>query len=187
MSRIVVAGVVLLGLAACAAPQRRASPMLNDARLSAMSERAQERQKTDPAGPAMRRMLSNRTRVTMGGGHGVQVSYATPDGRIYLWYPGNREVLAGRWRIVESNAVVRTRTSAYEFPQTRVCFDYGMNSYNPVTRKSGEECMHAAIMKMFAGQSVAGDRFGLSRRKAVPHVLKPTDRIDLGAGSAGGR
>jgi hypothetical protein len=188
MSRIVIAILICLGLAACVAPQqRRPIGRLTDEKLADMSQKAKDGETARKLKDGVRRMLNGRTRVVGGGGHGVQVVYTTGNGRSYLWYPGNQTVLAGRWRIVEQMATVRTATNAYEFPQTKVCFDYGNNSYNPVTGKTGEECQHAAFMMMFSGRSVAGDKFGLSRRKAVPFVLKPTDTIDLGTGAAGGR
>jgi hypothetical protein len=89
--------------------------------------------------------------------HGNQVEYLDSDGRCYLWYPGNAVVLVGRWRCDES----------------RVYFQYGVNTYNPVTGAIGGQWeSHAiALWSVSIVESVPGDILGLKR--GLPFVLKP--------------
>lgn len=92
-----------------------------------------------------------------GDSHGNQVEYLDPDGRCYLWYPGNTVVVVGRWRCDES----------------RIYFRYGYNSYNPVTGVIGgqwEPCP-VALWSLSIVEAVPGDILGLARR--LPFVLKP--------------
>ena len=106
----------------------------------------------------------NKTRVSFGPGHGTQVSYMRGDGAVFLWYPGNRVVLRGRWR-------TDGRT---------ICFRYGPNTYNPVTGRAGAEweCRPSDVFARTTVDRVAGDVFGLARRNAVPFVLAP-DRTTI--------
>src|SRR4029453_11353963 len=41
----------------------------------------------------------DHTRISFSPGHGTQVSYMRADGTVFLWYPGNRVVVRGRWLI----------------------------------------------------------------------------------------
>lgn len=43
--------------------------------------------------------IENKTRRSFNGGHGTQISYGAPDGRYYLWYPGNDRILSGEWKM----------------------------------------------------------------------------------------
>jgi len=65
---------------------------------------------------------SGNTFVYYGRAHGVQVEYYSANGRNYLWYPGNRRAVPGRWKLSNKKTI---------------CFQYGGNTYNPVTRKRG--------------------------------------------------
>jgi hypothetical protein len=106
----------------------------------------------------------NKTRVSFGPGHGTQVSYMRSDGAVFLWYPGNRVVLRGDWRIQDG----------------RVCFRYGANTYNPVTGRGGGgwECRPIGAFSRTTVDRVPGDVFGLTKRNTVPFVLAP-DRTTI--------
>jgi hypothetical protein len=106
----------------------------------------------------------NKTRVTFGPGHGTQVSYTRSDGAIFLWYPGNRVVLRGRWAVRSGH----------------ICFLYGPNTYNPVTGQAGGRwnCRPAETRARNLVDRVNGDVFGLATRNAVPFVLAP-DRTTI--------
>jgi len=93
--------------------------------------------------------------------HGNQVEYLDPSGRCYLWYPGNPVVLVGRWRCDES----------------RVYFQYGGNTYNPVTGVFGGRWEPCPITLWSASivEAAPGDILGLER--GLPFVLKPHPAI----------
>ena len=109
----------------------------------------------------------NQTRISFSPGHGTQVSYMRPDGSVFLWYPGNKAVLRGRW-LIEGRA-----NSAY------VCFQYGSNTYNPVTKQPGGgwSCRQADVFARITVDRVPGDLFGLANRQSVPFVLTPERTI----------
>ena len=117
--------------------------------------------------------LASKTRRTSDQVHGTQVSFATPNGQSYLWYPGNKVVLAGRWKTEDHTIEVRKGGSIVaRKTQPRVCYDYGPNTYNPATGKGGGwECTNFINLRFAGGENTPGDVFGLSRRKAVPFVL----------------
>lgn len=68
------------------------------------------------------------------GPHGVQVFYVTADGDSFLWYPGNRRVVHGEYRLIgnapEGLLPKRGRVDGIKFK-------YQPNSYNPVTGRRG--------------------------------------------------
>lgn len=94
-------------------------------------------------------------------GHGTQVEYMARNGKAHLFYPGNKKVLHGKWKL--------ERTSN---PKVfNLCFSYP-NSYNPVTGHSeGWECQPAGFALTDVVDSVEGDALGLAKRDAVPFVL----------------
>ena len=116
---------------------------------------------------------SAETRKTFQGGtnnmtfsaHGTQVEFLSKDGRTALWYPGNGIVLPGRWRLVGADP-----TTGF---QDNICFQYGANTYNPLTLNYGGnwECEGIALYQGHVVERVAGDPFGLDKRGAVPFVL----------------
>ena len=113
------------------------------------------------------------TTMTFGASHGTQVEYLGAQGRSYLWYPGNRVILDGRWRYTPF------RTASAVLPG--ICFAYGANSYNPVTgARGGWECEPVAVYRAHVVETVAGDIFGLSTRPEPPFDL-PADRTTLSA------
>lgn len=79
--------------------------------------------------------------------HGNQIEYYDTRGASYLWYPGNRRVVAGEWRAEGAS----------------VCFRPGENTYNPVTREHGRS-WHCSSFSDLTGDivdSVTGDLFNL--------------------------
>ena len=100
-------------------------------------------------------------------GHGVQIEYTAPDGNMYLWYPGNRQVVTGTWRLDG---------------ETHICFNYQSNSRNPLTGNSGGrwECQYVTIQSDRITERAAGDLFGLAEREMVPFRLQRRDDSDLG-------
>ncbi len=81
-------------------------------------------------------------------GHGNQVEFYSPDGRAFLWYPGNAKAVPGRWMINGED----------------ICFLYGRQYLNPVSGKWGGEwnCSNIARWSERFVDTIAGDAFGLS-------------------------
>src|SRR5262245_18657366 len=106
-----------------------------------------------------------KTRVSFTEQHGTQVSYMTSNGQIFLWYPGNGIVLPGLWKMEEA----AIKNLAF----VAVCFQYGLNTYNPVTKERGGKwsCAPADILARTNVDGADGDVFGLERRSAVPFRL----------------
>jgi hypothetical protein len=88
-------------------------------------------------------------------GHGNQIEYLDPSGHCYLWYPGNSIILTGRWRVDEAS----------------VYFQYGSNTYNPVTNVQGGGWEKQSLARWSRGivDHRPGDIFGI--QDAFPFVL----------------
>ena len=105
----------------------------------------------------------NRTIMYFGPGHGTQVEYYAPNGVSWLWYPGNRTSLPGRYKVEGSN----------------ICFQYGPNTYNPVTGSRGGtwECGPIAFHDNSIVETLQGDVFDLADG-TIPFILEP-DRVTI--------
>jgi hypothetical protein len=116
----------------------------------------------------LRAFLNNTTSQEFNEYHGTQIEYLGADGRTYLWYPGNRSALAGRWTI---------QNGTYG---ESVCFQYGSNSYNPVTHASGTawDCTPVGIYVFDKLTVVSGDIFHLASGN-IPYVLPSRTNISL--------
>ena len=99
------------------------------------------------------------TQMTFSPGHDTQVEYLAKGGGAWLWYPGNTRILAGEWKT--------------DGPD--ICFRYGGNTYNPVTkhRGGGWECTRLKVHSSVVVEQKKGDVFGLTGRKKVPFDLSP--------------
>ena len=115
--------------------------------LLALSARAQE--------------IGGTTNLTRDPGHGTQIEYLSPEGRAFLWYPGNRDILPGVW----------------EMQGDKLCFAYGENTYNPVTGHQGGsfECAPLDFYFKYLSERAKGDVFGLETRRRVPFDLTGKD------------
>lgn len=113
---------------------------------------------------AIAQVQSDITVMSFDAGHGTQVGYRGPDGRYFLWYPGNQIVLPALWKS-ESG---------------QICFVYGPQTYNPVTKEEGGDwkCISLEILNRYVLETAEGDIFGLSQRITVPFVL-PKQRTTL--------
>lgn len=134
--------------------------------------------------------LANKTSVSNSRQHGPQASYASPDGRVFLWYPGNDTILEGEWKIRASPDFLRTRNpdgtsnitrrdrlqrgKTYG-PAAEICYRYGENTFNPATKKKGGvwECVLASLHLSKPKKFADGDTLALARGGPVPYV---TDR-----------
>lgn len=113
--------------------------------------------------------ISNRTLLFYDSAHGTQVEYFGSNGVSFLWYPGNRVVVQGRWKIATGENKVQN-----------ICFSYGENTYNPVTghRGSGWQCRPLGNFFVHFVEDARGDVFGLAKRQQVPYIL-PTARTTI--------
>ncbi len=111
-------------------------------------------------GSASAQQLAGTTSMFYERGHGTQIEYLAPNGKSYLWYPGNRIVLMAPWR-QQGN---------------RICYRYAGNTYNPVTGSRGGKwnCMPLASYRSMLVEQKSGDVFGLAKQTTVPFVLPRT-------------
>ena len=127
-----------------------------------------------------RAYYSGYTRNTFDPWHGTQVEYNAPDGMSYLWYPGNRVIVKGRWKVETSTSkavepvVVANKVVTTVRPQPYlICYQYGLNSYNPVTKQRGGNwsCRPLPDDKYLGTERMKGDPLGLSTSVGVPYPL----------------
>ena len=88
--------------------------------------------------------------------HGNQIEYYGPDGRAYLWYPGNRGVVVSEWRIEGEDYCERSPS----------------NAYNPMTQEWGGKWERRPVHRLLATKvdAARGDVFGLSTGR-IPYQL----------------
>lgn len=117
-------------------------------------------------------MLCGRTVFYFDESHGNQIEYFAPDGRAQLWYPGNRAVVSGSWKITHNS----------DDPNLAgICFRYGANSYNPVTKEYGGKWNCSSFERhteILPTRSIVGDIFGLSDN-TIPMVLPAKPRVNI--------
>lgn len=87
--------------------------------------------------------------------YGTQVEYFSPNGKTFLWYPGNRDVVRGEWKANKGQD---------GYPQT--CFRYQSNSVNPYTKVPGGnwQCAQSIYFMFTDVQRIKGDAFGLAQQ-----------------------
>ncbi|MGB1234616.1 MAG: hypothetical protein ACPG5U_02655 [Planktomarina sp.] len=123
----------------------------------------------------VRKLVSNRTMHSVSRGHGNQFEYLASNGRTFLWYPGNRRIVAGEWKADIGNVNTFINQDPFAEPKVeikpRICFRYGANSYNPVTKTVGGrwECRHIAIWMKSTHDLRSGDPLNLSNN--LPYIL----------------
>ncbi|WP_029041523.1 hypothetical protein [Cucumibacter marinus] len=105
--------------------------------------------------------------------HGTQVEYLSRRGRAYLWYPGNTGMVKGRFKIDVMHLPVDKTPNSPLYSLVVICFKYGANTYNPITKTRGGdwECMPYSFYRDADRDIVSGDPFRLSKRRNVPFVL----------------
>jgi hypothetical protein len=103
----------------------------------------------------MRKQLAGRTAKFDGRIHGTQIEYFHPNGRAFLWYPGNKSAVPSEWKIKPGGALNSAAT---------ICFRYPQRSYNPATRKFGGtwNCRPSTVFGRNMTALIQGDEFNLS-------------------------
>jgi hypothetical protein len=123
-----------------------------------------------------RRFRANKTVLHYSPQHGTQIEYHTADGRAFLWYPGNPIILPGQWRVEEVPNVPKLweeppgSGNIVERTLFQPCYRYGPNTYNPVTRNTGDKWECSGFFTGF-GEARDGDLFRLARGGPVPFPL----------------
>jgi hypothetical protein len=111
----------------------------------------------------LRAALAGRTKVFYSHEYGTQVSYYSPDGHEWLWFPGNPVIIPEQWRAEDRPT-----------QQAAICFKDPPNTFDAVTlRRGGDWECHLAMNLIPLGSRIAqrkGDIFGLSQRSAPPFV-----------------
>lgn len=92
------------------------------------------------------------------GGHGTQIEYHSPQGNVFLWYPGNARIVRGKWKIEAAG------------DRPLLCYQYQRNSYNPVTGQMGGNWECSTQNWVHLPVAMAGDPFSLAMDK-VPFVI----------------
>lgn len=102
----------------------------------------------------------NRTYLSFDFSHGFQVNYLGPDGKAWLWYPGNRSGVPEDYK---------TDTIA---GNKAICWRHPSNSYNPVTKRSGGpfRCTELLLSQKRVVSELPGDPYSLRSGK-VPYIL----------------
>ena len=128
----------------------------------------------------MKKKLANRTIIERQGAHGWLAEYSTEDGRVFMWYPGNRKVMPGFWKVESVPVTLRNQS----FSTIHICFQYP-TGYNYVENKPGKnwDCWPASESIAYPenrknnnGLEVReGDVFNLQTGK-IPFVLKRNQR-----------
>ena len=92
-ARITFPIILAFGLGACHAP----SPPANG--LSDAAARAQTQRLLAMDPDTVRGHLAGTTTRSFIPVHGTQIVYHAPNGRSFLWYPGNRTAVPARWEV----------------------------------------------------------------------------------------
>ena len=106
--------------------------------------------------------ISDTTRIVFNSRqHGTQIKYHDANGSSYLWYPGNRTIVPGKWQI-----------RAQDGGGSRLCYRYGSNTFNPATGISGGEweCRRFGALDVSGGSAIKGDPFALASG-SIPFVM----------------
>lgn len=92
--------------------------------------------------------------------HGFQVNYLAPQGRAWLWYPGN---LRGVPEEYKKDVISGLQA---------ICWRHPENSFNPVTRRSGGgfACENLSFAQKTIVAALPGDPFNLKTGQ-VPYRL----------------
>ncbi|MBN9886679.1 hypothetical protein [Salipiger abyssi] len=103
-------------------------------------------------------------------GNGIQIEYFAPDGRSYLWYPGNRSVVQAQYRyglvIPRDGSAGRIGTIEFLYPS---------NSIDRTGRRGGKwEARGISDYRVYVMASRKGDIFNLSSGE-VPYVRRGCD------------
>lgn len=125
----------------------------------------------------MRAFMSNTTSRSSFPAHGNQVWYLSPNGKAFLWYPGNSSVLKGEWKV--GIAGVTTADTGVTVSLPSVCFRYPSSSRNPVTREQGGSWECNATVAYFIGINEMRKGDVLNLTEDIPFKLERRPELTL--------
>lgn len=183
-------------LTECPEQQIAERPDVQKARLTARPATPEERARIvrflttrGPAGPdpdnqfAMspaeaHAFRSGKTVMSHDAKHGTQVSYASTDGRIFLWYPGEDRMWIGRWTACVGRFTMSATPNAPTRPlhpsiprfsePVYITFGQICFQYDPKRRWA---CQPAGYLRKTHVESKTGDIFKLEGRSKPPFNL----------------
>jgi hypothetical protein len=142
-----------------------------------ITEKAKHYMEMASSSQKVRVYISNYTRMTADQGHGTQVEYNAPNGMSYLWYPGNRAAVLGRWKVEEGLAPDQVHRFVH------LCYLYSVLTYDPVDNSRGGkwECIPAWYAMIRTKERVPGNPFRLGPSAKIPFILssQETDLASL--------
>lgn len=105
--------------------------------------------------------MPNTTYLSFSTAHGFQVNYLAPQGKAWLWYPGNRRGVQEEYK---QDAVAG---------QKAICWRHPSSSYNPVTQTTGGgfACQSLSFSQRTIVAALPGDPFSLKTGQ-VPFPLE---------------
>lgn len=126
-----------------------------------------EAMSVDEQAAALEARARDLTNIYYQRGHGVFVEYTAADGRLFMWYRGNKTVVQGEWG-------VRTRNGHPE-----ICFHYRGAVHGVTGEFEPTECINRvdALVNSARLDSHPGDPFGLASGK-LPYSKPALDLPD---------
>lgn len=172
MREILIPAALVLSLLPAATAAREVSIKELDQRTKLAQAELEQREAAVSAmtpeqqGAAMVAQVKNRTIVFYQSGHGVYAEYTSADGRVFMWYKRNKNVVYGAWGLKD-------------FDGPKLCYKY-FNSVNGVTGTfEPTECIppRQALIGEHILDSRPGDPFGLATGK-LPYSKTANDVPD---------
>ncbi|MFT6772497.1 MAG: hypothetical protein ACJA1L_000201 [Paracoccaceae bacterium] len=144
-----VAAAVALAIAGCAPGAR----LGGDVKSAIAEVNARENRFASYPQPDM-------TYLSFSKGHGFQVNFIAPEGKSWLWYPGNRAGLPEDYKLGTVSG------------QKAICWRHPSGSYNPATRTGGGafQCSNLAFEQRTIVAAPPGDPYALATGK-LPYRL----------------
>ncbi|MEM9402671.1 MAG: hypothetical protein AAGA44_09315 [Pseudomonadota bacterium] len=154
-------------LAGCASDPRNANQMAFEDAIAFNGQSAERLAKSqvelrelskDEVRARLTDALSDVTAIVKQTGHGIYVEYTAPDGRLFMWYPGNAGTVAGTWGISD------------QFAPPRACFRYFAAYHGVSGEYEPNECVPAeqTLSEAYVIEKRKGDVFEL-RTKGIPY------------------
>ncbi len=124
--------------------------------------------------------FSNKTILFDSKDTGYGVQYFAPDGRTYLWFPGQLKIAIGTWSDQSSFVVgnpSKSPKSHQDFAFRKICFEFsGVPRAQIVTKSFGpKKCFHVQEYFPAVQEFTDGDFLSLASGQ-IPCRICPTDR-----------
>ncbi len=171
-TRLTIALALCLALISCAGGNNKITPQdAQQKQIADILSMTFERDQKVPASQ-LKNFISNKTIITYNRNFSTQIEFHSADGRTFLWFPGNQRIVRGLWKVQIS--VQSSPFSSKKYSVANLCYKYGPNTYNPVTKKSGGQwkCLNPGVVFKTKTAKRSGDTFGLLGRTKVPFILQ---------------